>query len=102
MKVLAALGSWDRNSPMQRPLASAKQNPTTVIDVAFEPDATMIQHAGAVNARLGKAFPKGFVLDATHHPHISILQRYVHTADLDKIYDAVGKILADENAAAGA
>jgi hypothetical protein len=59
----------------------------------------MIQHAEAVNARLRKAFSKGFALDATHHPHISILQRYVHTADLDKIYDAVGKILAEEEAA---
>jgi len=59
----------------------------------------MIQHAEAVNARLRKAFSKGFALDATHHPHISILQRYVHTADLDKVYDAVGKILAEEKAA---
>jgi hypothetical protein len=24
---------------------------------------------------------------------------YVHTADLDKVYDAVGKVLADEKAA---
>src|SRR4029077_10367019 len=33
------------------------------------------------------------------HPHISMLQRYVHTVDLDKVYDAVGKILVDEKAA---
>src|SRR5271166_4317001 len=59
----------------------------------------MIQHAEAVNARLLKVFPKGFALGATHHPHISILQRYVHTADLDKVYDAVGKVLADKKAA---
>src|SRR5260221_10018083 len=59
----------------------------------------MIQHAEAVNARLRKAFPKCFALDAPHHPHISILHRYVHTADLDKVYDAVGKVLADEKAA---
>ena len=56
----------------------------------------MIQHAEAANARLLKVFPKGFPLDATHHPHISILQRYVHTADLDKVYAAAGKVLADE------
>jgi len=79
--------------------SSAKQNPITAIDIALEPDATMIQHAEAVNARLLKVFPKGFALGATHHPHISILQRYVHTADLDKVYDAVGKVLADEKAA---
>src|SRR6516225_11052916 len=79
--------------------AVAQQNPVTAIDIALEPDATMVQHAMAANARLRKAFPKGFALDETHHPHISILQRYVHTADLDKVYDAVGKILAEEKAA---
>ena len=72
------------------------ENPVTAIDIALEPDATMIQHAEAANARLLKVFPKGFRLDATHHPHISILQRYVRTADLDKVYAAAGKILADE------
>jgi hypothetical protein len=76
--------------------SSAQQNPVTAIDIALEPDATMIQQAEAANARLLKIFPKGFSLDATHHPHISILQRYVRTADLDKIYAAAGKVLADE------
>jgi hypothetical protein len=45
----------------------------------------MIQRAEAVNTRLLKVFPKGFAIDASHHPHITILQRYVLTADLDKI-----------------
>ena len=54
--------------------ATAQQNPVTAIDIALEPDATMIQRAQADNARLLKAFPKGFALDATHHPHISMLQ----------------------------
>ena len=72
--------------------------PVTAIDIALEPDATMIHHAQAVNARLLKQFPKGFSLNATHHPHISMLQRYVRTADLDKVYAAVGKVLAKEKA----
>src|SRR5262245_12067695 len=76
--------------------SSAQENVVTAIDIALEPDATMIQHAEAANARLLKIFPKGFRLDATHHPHISILQRYVRTADLDKVYAAAGKVLADE------
>jgi hypothetical protein len=95
MKVLAALGILGSQLGYAE-TSSAKQNPITAIDIALEPDATMIQHADAVNARLRKVFPKGFALDATHHPHISILQRYVHTSDLDKVYDAVGKVLADE------
>ena len=74
----------------------AQENPVTAIDIALEPDATMIQHAEAANARLLKVFPKGFSLDATHRPHISMLQRYVRTADLDKVYAAAGKVLADE------
>ena len=76
--------------------SGAQENPVTAVDIALEPDATMIQHAEAANARLLKVFPKGFRLDATHHPHISILQRYVRTADLDKVYAAAGKVLADE------
>ena len=73
--------------------------PVTAIDIALEPDATMIHHAEAVNARLLKQFPKGFALDATHHPHISVLQRYVRTSDLDRVYAAAGKVLAREKVA---
>src|ERR1700735_1823540 len=68
--------------------AVAQQNPVTAIDIALEPDATMMQHAKADNARLLESFPKGFTLDATHHPHVSILQQFVRTDDLDKIYAA--------------
>src|SRR4029077_15059357 len=63
--------------------AVAQQNPVTAIDIALEPDATMIEHAKAANARLLKSFPKGFSLDETHHPHISMLQQFVRTDDLD-------------------
>src|SRR5262245_16213628 len=72
----------------------ATENPTTAIDIALEPDATMDQHAETANAQLLKAFPRGFALGATHKPHISILQRYVRTADLGRVYDAIGKVLA--------
>jgi hypothetical protein len=69
----------------------------TAIDILLEPDATMLRHAQASNARLLKAFPKGFALDETHRPHITLLQRFVRTADLDKVYAAAGKVLADAN-----
>ncbi len=69
----------------------------TAIDIALEPDATMIQHAQAANARLLKAFPKGFALDATHHPHVTMLQQFVRTDDLDKVYAAANAVLAKEN-----
>ena len=76
--------------------AVAQQNPVTAIDIALEPDATMVRHAMAANARLLKAFSKGFALDETHHPHISMLQQFVRTDDLDKVFAAANAVVAKE------
>jgi hypothetical protein len=40
----------------------------------LEPDATMLRHVEAVNARLLKVYPNGYTLDATHRPHITMEQ----------------------------
>jgi hypothetical protein len=80
--------------------SAAQENPVTAIDIALEPDATMIQHAMDANARLLKSFPKGFALDETHHPHISILQQFVRTDDLDKVFAAASAVIAKERSAA--
>jgi hypothetical protein len=64
-------------------------------DILLEPDARMLKRAEANNARLLKAFPNGFALDAAHRPHITLLQRFVRTADLEKVYDAAGKVFAN-------
>jgi hypothetical protein len=74
--------------------ADAEPNEITAIDILLEPDATMVQHAEAVNERLLKVFPKGFSLDASHRPHITLVQRFVRTENLDKVYAAVGKVFA--------
>lgn len=66
----------------------------TAIDILLEPDNTMLQHSQAVNDRLLKVFPKGFALDATHRPHITLVQRFVLTENLEKVYAAVGKVFA--------
>ena len=50
----------------------------TAIDILLEPDATMLQHAEANNARLRTIFPKGYTLDATHRPHITMMQLRAH------------------------
>jgi hypothetical protein len=86
--VVSMKDDWNR-------IFAFEQNAITAIDILLEPDATMIQHAEAINARLLKHFPKGFSLDATHRPHITIAQRFVRTADLDKVYAATEKILAN-------
>jgi hypothetical protein len=41
-------------------VAMPAPNPITAIDILLEPDATMLRHAQANNARLLKVFPKGF------------------------------------------
>ena len=76
------------------------QSPITAIDILLEPDATMVKNATAANQRLRGNYSKGFSLDETHRPHITTLQRYVKTADLDKVYEALGKVLAVENPSA--
>ena len=91
--------AFDQEHIMNQPLDS-KPNPVTAIDVLLEPDATMMKNAEAANARLRKSFLTGFALDETHQPHISCLQRYVRTADLDKVYEGVGIVLAGETPAA--
>jgi hypothetical protein len=75
--------------------------PFTAIDIALEPDATMMQHAKADNERLLKSFPKGFALDDTHHPHVTMLQQFVRTADLERVYAALDKVFASEKPLAG-
>ena len=97
LKVLAALSIGLLGTLLEdsKPVSAAEQSPVTAIDILLEPDQTMIEHAVAANERLLKVFPKGFALGKTHAPHISTLQRYVMTADLDKIYEAISKVLAE-------
>lgn len=76
--------------------ANAEQNTVIAINIALDPDATMLTHAETANARLLKSYPEGFMLDASHRPHITILQRYVRTENLKIIFSEIGKILADE------
>jgi acid phosphatase (class A) len=72
----------------------------TAIDVLLEPDATMLARSAENNARLLKVFPQGFSLDATHAPHITLIQRFVRTADLEKVYAAAAQVLARANVTA--
>ena len=66
----------------------------TAIDILVDPDEETIRHARAWNARMRESVADGFALDGSHQPHITTLQRYVRTADLHDVYDAVEKTLA--------
>lgn len=61
------------------------------IDTLLVPDHTLIDKAGAVNARLRGNFPAGYELDAAHAPHITLLQRFVSA----KYFDAVTSVLSN-------
>jgi phosphoserine phosphatase len=86
--VVSMKDDWKRVFPFE-------PGPVTAINILLEPDATMLQRSEANNARLLEVFPKGFALDATHRPHVTLLQRFVRTADLDRIYAAAGEVFAD-------
>jgi hypothetical protein len=88
--VVSMKNDWNQVFPFEK-------SPVTAIDILLEPDATMLQHAEAVNANHLKIFPQGFALDAAHRPHVTMIQRFVRTADLDKVYDAAGKVFARVN-----
>ena len=76
----------------------AQQHPVTAIDILLLPDPTMLRHAESVNASHLKVYPQGFALDATHNPHVTMIQRFpLRTADLDNVYAAVGKTIASAN-----
>ncbi|HTY87507.1 MAG TPA: HAD family hydrolase [Candidatus Acidoferrum sp.] len=76
------------------------QSEITAIDILLKPDATMLKHAAADNARLLGVFPKGFALDAEHTPHITMLQCFVRTADLEKLFAAEETVFAAANVTA--
>jgi len=66
----------------------------TAIDILVNPDDATIKRAKEVNERLRKSVPAGYALDASHQPHITTLQRYVRTADLDHVFAAVEHTLS--------
>jgi 2'-5' RNA ligase len=66
------------------------------INVLLDPDDATVERAQATNARLREDYPDGFALDAEHAPHITILQRFVRTAHLDEVANAVAQVLRSE------
>lgn len=84
------------------PLIAWSQGPqatsdVTAIDILLAPDEVMLERAKVANERLRANYPKGFALDATHAPHVTIIQRFVRTSELDKVNAAVAKVLQEES-----
>ena len=72
----------------------------TAVDIMIQPDAHAIERAREVNRRMPLSIPAGITLDDTHLPHITMLQRYLITADLDQAYAAIEKTIAATDVAA--
>lgn len=68
------------------------QNDLIAIDVLLLPDETMMAEASEWNARMRELTPEGFDLDASHQPHVTLLQRHVARADLDELLAKVAEL----------
>lgn len=69
------------------------------INVLLDPDAETVKRARAVNARLLESYPAGFAFDDNHAPHVTVVQCYVPTRDLEAVASAVSLALKTEQAA---
>ncbi len=100
--LIAALGcatTTSRTSANESAVMQTTDDKLIAIDILLEPDQTMIAKARAVNARLRGNYPAGYELDATHAPHVTLLQRFVRVKDFDAVTAAVSKVLAAERPA---
>jgi hypothetical protein len=93
--IMTATTMQSGSAPAQT--SAAKQNDITAIDILLDPDAIMIHHAQAANTKLLQNYPRGFSLGGVHAPHVTVLQRYVKTVDLPKVYAAADQVFAKEN-----
>jgi hypothetical protein len=73
---------------------ASAQSTVTAID-----DQTMQDSAKVYNAIMCKNYsgPGSFALDAMHHPHVSVLQCFVKTTELEKVFAAVATVVKSEN-----
>ena len=74
--------------------ASAQSN-IIAIDVLLEPDKTMLDSAKVYNEMMQKNYsgPGSYSLDELHTPHITVLQCFVKTSNLEKVYAAIAAVV---------
>jgi hypothetical protein len=77
-------------------IAQGIDDKLVAIDVLLEPARRMISKANALNARLRCYYSGGYELDATHAPHVTLLQRFVRATDFDAVTAAMTTVLAAE------
>jgi 2'-5' RNA ligase superfamily protein len=74
------------------------QSNITAIDILLDPGKTMLDSAKVYNQMMQKNYsgPGSYSLDELHTPHITVLQCFVRTTDLEKVYAAVSKVVKSE------
>jgi len=77
--------------------ARMEREDVTAIDIALEPDPTTRDFACEVNARLREGFPNGYALGEDHHPHVTVLQRFVASDALDIAATIARNVVAEED-----
>ena len=85
-----------RVNAQAKPGTQTNNNGLIAIDVLLEPNQAMLDKANASNALLRGNYAAGYALDATHAPHVTMLQRYVRVKDLDAVKAALTKLFATE------
>jgi 2'-5' RNA ligase len=94
-----ALAGIFASLPVNAETSPGKGNHLIAIDVLLEPGRRMLEAAEQWNKRLHEQMPKGFALDETHRPHITLLQQYVSEKDLDAVVATVKSLAASANLA---
>lgn len=74
------------------------QSDITAIDILLNPDKTMLDSAKVYNEMMQKNYsgPGSYSLDELHTPHITVLQCFVSSTNLEKVYTAVAKVVKSE------
>ena len=67
------------------------------IDVLLEADRPMADKVKSLNAWLRENYQAGYALDATHMPHVTLLQRLMRARDFDAVTAAITKVLMAEH-----
>jgi len=96
MQQAIAQVSTNQTSGAQESAVQSSDDNLIAIDVLLEPNQAMLDKANASNARLRGNYSAGYALDATHAPHVTMLQRYVRVKDLDAVTAALASLFATE------
>jgi hypothetical protein len=90
---LLLMAGLNAQAQAQAPTLASSRDSLIAIDVLLLPDVQGTTFSQSINAKLREQYPQGYALDDTHHPHITLLQRYVRARDMGIMEAAIQKAL---------